>query len=358
MRRRWLFLAAVPLLIAAIPTGSVPPSLRIVPEAPLAAPNEIGLLTYNVQDLPWPIAGDRSGPLIAIGERLAKLRAESRAPQFVVLQEAFSDKSIAMLRAAGYAHIVTGPAVDTPRATPAEPLAPGFMNKRSRLVGESMGPTLSSGIAIASDYPILSVASEPFPADVCAGIDCLANKGVLLARIAVPGLAQPVELVTTHMNSGRKSRTPPAHHLYAYARQLEAIDDFLARHGDVRATRLIAGDVNVSHSPHRLKLLSRHAARWGVSPVTAMGKPEDAGPCARPHALCRGKLPIDSNVPLVHTLDWQFVDREAGAQLRAISREVTFGTERGNIMLSDHIGYTVRYKVMPMKAKVDLTLKF
>jgi hypothetical protein len=357
MRKSWLFLGAVPLLIAAIPTGSVPPPLRIVPEAASLTPtDEIGLLTYNVQDLPWPIAGDRAGPLIAIGERLRALRAQGRAPQFVVLQEAFSGKSIRMLRAAGYAHFVTGPAADTPRGAPAEPLGESFLKARSRLIGERMGPALSSGIAIASDYPILAAASEPFPADVCAGIDCLANKGVLLARIAVPGLAQPVELITTHMNSGRKSRTPPAHHLHAYAHQLKAIDRFLARHGDQRALRLFAGDVNVSHSPQRLKLLTRHAARWGVVPVTAMGKPEDVGPCARPHALCTRRLPIDSNVPLVHTLDWQFADKDA--PFRAIARDVPFGAERGGTMLSDHIGYAVRYKIKPMKRRAEVTLSF
>ena len=35
----------------------------------------------------------------------------------------------------------------------------------------------------------------------CAGFDCLANKGVLLARIAVPGMAQPLTVANAHLNA-------------------------------------------------------------------------------------------------------------------------------------------------------------
>ena len=249
------------MLFSAAPTGSALP--LTMPKVAALAPGEISVLTYNVQDLPWPIAADRSSDLAMIGMRLAELRRRGAAPQLVVLQEAFSGESRLMLRAAGYEHIAVGPTADDPRAAPAVPLDATFVAARSVRLGEGQAPRLSSGLMIASDFPILSVASAPFPRDVCAGVDCLANKGVMLARIAVPGMTRPLELVTTHLNAGKKSMTPPARHLYAWSQQLEAIERFLAAHGDTKARRLFAGDVNVCNSPKRLARLSARLRAGG-----------------------------------------------------------------------------------------------
>jgi endonuclease/exonuclease/phosphatase family metal-dependent hydrolase len=305
----------------------------------------VSLLTYNVQDLPYWIAGDRSGDLAAIGARLAELRANGAAPQLVVLQEAFSEEPVAMLRSAGYRHIITGADANVPRPPSPERLDQTFLDARSILRGEAQAPQLSSGLVIASDFPIVAAVSTPFPADACAGIDCLANKGVLLARIALPGTDVPLELVTTHLNAGRKSRTPPAHHLYAYRQQLKAFDRFLAQYGNPEAIRLIAGDFNVSHSGDRLVALRGHAARWNVIPVTAMGKDKDAHECRSGAFSCRDGLPIASNVPLVHTLDWQFTGAAGGVAIQPVARHVLFGREADGSMFSDHIGYAVRYRL-------------
>lgn len=324
-----------------MPTGSALP-LRL-PEITPLAPNEISVLTYNVQDLPWPIVADRSNDLATIGMRLAELRRRGAAPQLVVLQEAFSEESRLMLRAAGYEHIAVGPRAEEPRAAPPEPLDAKFIAARSVRLGEAQAPRLSSGLMIASDYPILSVASAPFPRDACAGVDCLANKGVMLARIAVPGLPRPLELVTTHLNAGNKSMTPPARHLYAWSRQLDAIERFLDRHGDASAPRLFAGDVNVCNSAKRLARLEQKIARWGMRPVTAMGKPRYAAGCKG--GACAGLLPIASNVPLIDTLDWHATRGSRDVTFTPLARDILFGPEADGSMLSDHIGYAVRYRV-------------
>lgn len=345
MIKYWLALAAIPAIATAYPattatTGA--PSARI-DTVSAHGPGEISLLTYNVQDLPWPLAGDRSDAFAAIGDRLSNLRARGAHPQLVVLQEAFSPSAVEMLRKAGYAHIVTGPAAEAVRSPAPAPLDPGFLANRNRMIGEDQPAQLSSGLVIASDFPVKGSAAEAFPADVCAGIDCLANKGVMLARIAVPGLQKPVELVTTHLNSGRKSRTPYAHHLYAYRQQLRAVDGFLARHGQSGALRLFAGDVNVSHSAERLSSLTAHARNWRMAPVAAMGKPEDEGGCGAGAKACKGPLKLPANVQLIHTLDWQFAS--PGGALKPVSRAVLFGREPDGAMLSDHIGFSVRYRI-------------
>jgi endonuclease/exonuclease/phosphatase family metal-dependent hydrolase len=213
------------------------------------------------------------------------------------------------------------------------------------LRGEAQAPQLSSGLVIASDFPIIDAVAAPFPADACAGIDCLANNGMLLARIAMPGTDAPLELVTTHLNAGRKSRTPAAHHLYAYRQQLKAFDRFVARHGNPDAIRLIAGDFNVSHSGDRLAALRNHVARWKVTPVTAMGKDRYVHECRDSASSCKGALPIASNVPLVHTLDWQFAGSSGHAAFHPVARHVLFGRKADGSMLSDHIGYAVRYRL-------------
>ncbi len=341
--QKWVLAAvALPALLLANRSGSAELIISPVPSIAPLLPGELSVLTYNVQDLPWPLAGDRADALAAIGARLKTMRATGSAPQVVVLQEGFSDKSTAMLRAAGYAHIWVGPPANLTRDPAVVALDPTFLANRSTLVGEAQVPALSSGLIIASDYPIRDVVAAPFPANVCAGFDCLANKGIMLARIDVPGFAKPLDLITTHLNSGSKSRTPVRHHLYAYRRQLEALTRFLEAHRDPEAPAIFAGDFNVSHSPDRLKALQAHQARWKLTAVTAMGKPKYQSECTNAQPTCKGTLSIRANVPLIHTLDWQF---KAGAAIEAVGRTVVFGGEADGSMLSDHIGYAVRYRL-------------
>ncbi len=341
--RTWVLAAVVvPALLLANRSGSAQRTISPVPTIAQHLPGELSVLTYNVQDLPWPLAGDRSEDLVAISARLATMRTAGAAPHLVVLQEGFSNKSVAMLRAAGYSHIWVGPSASSPRNPVDRPLDAAFVANRSTLVGEDQAPALSSGLVIASDYPIRDVVAAPFPANVCAGIDCLANKGVMLARVDVPGLAKPLDLITTHLNSGRKSRTAPSHHLYAYRSQLDALTRFLSAHRDPTAPAIFAGDFNVSHSAARLKSLHEHQSRWGLGAVTAMGKTKYQTECLVKSGQCKGDLTIKSNVPLIHTLDWQF---KAGSMIIPVERTILFGKDPSGAMLSDHIGYAVRYRL-------------
>ena len=341
--RKWALAAVVlPAVLLANRSGSTELVTSPVPSIARHSAGELSILTYNVQDLPWPLAGDRSTSLTAIGARLKIMRAAGSAPQLVVLQEGFSDNSTAMLRAAGYAHIWVGPSSSVLRNPSAEPLDASFLANRSTLLGEAQAPSLSSGLVIASDYPIRNVVGQPFPANVCAGFDCLANKGIMLARIDVPGLAKPLDLVTTHLNAGRKSRTAEQHNLYAYREQLKVVSRFLAAYRDPASPAIFAGDFNVSHSKKRLASLQAHQASWGMAAVTAMGKPKYQADCVIAKAECSGPLPIAANVPLIHTLDWQF---KSGDQLQPINRTILFGKEAEGGMLSDHVGFAVRYRI-------------
>jgi hypothetical protein len=70
---------------------------------------EISVLIYNVWGLPWPVASNRRDPIRKIGETLGEMRAAGTEPDIVLLQEAFTTKSLPILELSGYPNIVGGP---------------------------------------------------------------------------------------------------------------------------------------------------------------------------------------------------------------------------------------------------------
>ncbi|TZG29208.1 endonuclease/exonuclease/phosphatase family protein [Sphingomonas montanisoli] len=337
-------LAALTLVIASHPVpvspGAQTTGGAIFTDYSANRPGEINLLTYNVAALPWPIA-NRTDALNAIAARLKTLRSTGAAPQIVVVQEAFTDEAQAIGRAAGYRYQAIGPGPDDAR--PKVALAADFVRDRTWYRAEKSDPTLDSGLAIFSDFPILATRSVPFAA--CAGIDCAANKGVLIATIKVPGLPEPIEVATTHLNSRAASLTSPERNLYAYRAQLDAIDTALAASGG-KHVRLFAGDFNV-HSPDRLAALQAHSRRWKVQPATAMGMVRmPASYCGVPgETSCGYELPIASNLPLGDATDWQFFAGNRTTDIRPLRRVQLFGRDTNGAMLSDHIGYSVVYRL-------------
>jgi glycosyltransferase involved in cell wall biosynthesis len=299
---------------------------------------DLDVLTFNVAGLPWPIAGDRTEAMARIGVRLAELRKQGRAPQVVVLQEAFISEAQEIGRLAGYRFRAFGP---SNRTDPMAEFQGGMQSNGYRLAPA----LLSGGLAIFSDYELLDIRRAAFPVDACAGLDCLANKGVLAARLSIPGLNGPVEIVTTHLNSNRASGVPEQFNFFAYRRQLQALDSWLARFGHPGSLRIIAGDFNLGQSDRRLAVFLGHLERWRVQPVAAMGRSKYSRSCAAEPAICKGPVALSSNVPLIRAKDWQMYHAGGGLQVAAVSREVLF-TDAGTHRLSDHIGYSVKYRLV------------
>lgn len=282
-----------------------------------AAERQLEVMTYNVKGLPWPAAFGRPGALAAIADRLGQLRAEGRAPQVVVLQEAFTDEAQSIGARAGYRYRAIGPAGDA---------------------------ALGSGLVILSDYPIVSLRAMLFPDGACAGVDCLASKGAMAARIAVPGVALPVEVVTTHLNANGRSRASVASRRQAYAAQIAALNGFVDHAPAPVAARIVAGDFNVGHSDERLGALLGGARNWGARPVSAFGRPEFTPECRAAPQSCGGPAAIAANVPLRHASDWQFVERAAGGGVSAGAPRMIFTLDREENSLSDHAGYSITYR--------------
>ena len=199
------------------------PAIALATSSPIpAAPAQnVSIMSYNVHGLPWPLTRGRPGALRKIGARLAAMRAEGDQPHLVLLQEAFTRDAKAIAREAGYPFAVAGPGRSDRWGSRPDAGEAQFVRARNKLKGEGDGTFEDSGLLLLSDYPVLDVKRMPYSRFACAGYDCLANKGVLLVRVAVPGVAKPLTVVETHMNSRGASGVPPQRSDAAYARQAQ-----------------------------------------------------------------------------------------------------------------------------------------
>ncbi|EJU10555.1 endonuclease/exonuclease/phosphatase [Sphingomonas sp. LH128] len=304
------------------------PSPAAAPERPFASSvrddGTLSVMTYNVKGLPFPLAYGRAEALGEIGNRLRKLRREGRQPDVILLQEAFIPEAKAIARRAGYAHVLLGPGVkDAPRDV-AQPDT--FVQNASWSRGEAVGPQVDSGLVILSDHPIVKASRMVFPEAMCAGFDCLASKGVVIAWIAVPGRAEPVAVADTHLNSRKASGVPVARANVAFTRQVEAMRTFLRRQVDPHADLILGGDFNIGDDAERIAATRELIAGGQDAAETADGPPDQQRDLAAIRERNKDKL--------YHR-----------GLLRLRSLEVPLGEGTGKDAFSDHLGYVAHYKL-------------
>jgi endonuclease/exonuclease/phosphatase family metal-dependent hydrolase len=317
-------LAVAALMVAGGATVPASPAAKSM-DKPLLR-GDLSVLTYNVHGLPWPIARGRSADLGAIGDRLRAMRTAGRAPQVVVLQEAFTLEAQRIGRAAGYRYIVNGPVAEM------APIDTATVRRRW-WSGESEGKWLGSGLQILSDYPVLATRAVVFSS--CAGYDCLANKGAVLARLAVQG-AQ-VDILTTHLNSRGASGVDNSRSDAAFKNQVSVLKQFVERAHDPRYALIVAGDFNIGKSPDRRAAV---LGDYGVARRSAD---------ALHDALRQGlALPRDAITSLHRSKDWQFFASGTQAAIAVTGIAVPFGRASDGTMLSDHIGYVASYRISPI----------
>jgi len=316
--------------------------------SPLAAnvnrPQGLSLLTYNVHGLPWPLALGRDEAFGTIAARLRQLRAAGAQPHIVVLQEAFTAAAEQIGQEAGYRYEAEGPPAEMRSDAPPTSADLKFESGKSWLKGEGLGKALDSGLMILSDYPILAVRRAAFPDYACAGYDCLANKGVLMAVVRPPGSATPVEIVTTHLNSHAASGVGDRRSTYAYQRQTDTLARFLKANAIPGYPMVFAGDFNVGQRPVRqFALLSRIGAALRSD---GYRMPQDAlHDCTRLGAACPGAASPDARTALARGRDWQFFAASPRYAMGVRDIRILFGHEPLGGMLSDHIGYEADYRL-------------
>ena len=252
---RIILFASLTVMVATGTTGSRPLSLARFQDMGVVAPSAddpLSVMTYNVRGLPWPIAWGRADALAQIGDRLAALRRAGRQPHILLLQEAFTPEARAIAARAGYAHVVAGPDRRMRGPAPVSARDRTYLARARWDRGEAADKQFGSGLLILSDYPILSAARLAFPAHACAGFDCLANKGALVARLAVPGMAQPVHVVNTHLNARKAAGVPIARSQRAFERQVDLLTRFVRAQVPQDAPLILGGDMNIGRDPARL----------------------------------------------------------------------------------------------------------
>lgn len=337
IRAGWL--AAALALGGCVSYPDVSAPVAGVAPAPGPAPATLSVMTYNLEGLTWPARTGRAPFLEEMTAEFARMEQAGLLPDVIVFQEAFSTAALRTASSTPHPYYALGPRAPTRSGLPKtrDPV----LRKRNYLRGEWGMRFMGSGIAIASRYPITAAYSQPYGPTSCAGWDCLANKGVMLVRIAVPGLADPVEIATTHMNAQGASKAPPEKHLAAHNAQSAELADFLDRVSQVGSPLVLAGDFNMRRSPARFDAFEQQngyqLARRHCLEVRA-GR---AGP------PCDIRLSFDGDEPWFDTQDLQIYDDGARTLIRPVRIEAWFDGPDAGGKLSDHDAYVVTYAILP-----------
>ncbi|NIJ39338.1 endonuclease/exonuclease/phosphatase family metal-dependent hydrolase [Sphingopyxis panaciterrae] len=332
--------AAAALMLAAC--GPKPP-LRVMacaaaPPVAVAASADgrertatLSVLTYNLEGLGWPARKGRARELRAIGAQLAAMHAAGTAPDVVLFQEMFSGAAKHAVAASGYPAIVPGPRRTTRPMISANERMPG---KSKPLKGEIGIRLLGGGLAVASRYPIVETRVNAYGLRSCAGFDCLANKGIMLARIALPGVPVPVDIYNSHMNSRHASRVSEARNREAHARQAVQASRFIAATENMAHPLIFGGDFNMRHSEARWEEFSEYHPLMLVHEM-----------CIDRTSGCEVKMSWDGDAPWMDTQDLQFFANGERMEVRPIRVEAMFDGGASGPRLSDHDGFLVTYEL-------------
>jgi hypothetical protein len=298
--------------------------------------HSLTVMSYNVEGLPVPARFDRAASLDRIAGHLADLRKQGRQPNVVMLQEAFAGPAKRIADEAGYRYVAAGPLASAVNAAPPPSAAFEFVAATSHLKGEGDGKWLNSGLRILSDYPIVTVERMAFPQWACAGYDCLANKGAVIAWIRIPGSAQPVAFIDTHLNSRSASGVSQARADTAYAFQVAALRQFIATSVPERSVAFLGGDFNTGRAKARRNDLGAGLLSEARNSLL------DA--LASEHEIAQADM-SDSQAILQRGKDWLFYRGNARLKVTLTAFEVPFGLQADGSSLSDHLGYEAHYRV-------------
>jgi endonuclease/exonuclease/phosphatase family metal-dependent hydrolase len=362
--RRWLWATIVTMILTGCSTTFKHPSipqngLARVPEIQIDPTTgihsiELSVLIYNVAGLPWPIgcgkesrtvdeygeripiACNRSAALRAIGDSLGELRRLGQEPDIVMLQEAFISAAAEIPARGGYPNWVAGPGVSDLGLIYSDRASQSFIDDRSFWKGEKIGKWQSSGLILASNFPIKVVYKHPFNQWECAGFDCLANKGLLIAEIEVPGLPHHLGVATTHFNSRGASGVTSERALIAHNLQVDEARDFLRKIMNRDLPFIWGGDLNMRNSSDRLVYFVETAIEK-INEVSAF--------CSANPKDCETQIEWRSDAPWQEAQDLQGWVPGNQISVTPLSMEMLFDDPVDGIMSSDHDGVFVKYRL-------------
>jgi endonuclease/exonuclease/phosphatase family metal-dependent hydrolase len=218
------------------PTTGQPPSLA---PAPAHGQFDLRVLSYNVHGVQQP--GLDQTRHREIGIWLRHLREQGKGPMIVGIQEAFHERTYDLVQESQYPYVHFGPQLKFPRA--------------------------GSGVVILSEFPIYDGDDQAY--HTCFGVDCLARKGIVRARIAVPGLPVTLQMLDTHLNASYSGAQPPSEKQGELVRisQINQARDFYWSGFDSSALTFFTGDFNTDPGEYAYHNLEKvmgltNAAQW------------------------------------------------------------------------------------------------
>ncbi|MEZ5656351.1 MAG: endonuclease/exonuclease/phosphatase family protein [Sphingobium sp.] len=333
-----LFAAVVTAcLAAASPAIIAQRAIDIPPAHPQSDTDSIlSVMTYNINGMPFPASYDRAPSLREIGLRLAQLRIQGRQPHIVLLQEAFTPDAKAIGSIAGYRYVTVGASPSRQGKVSSQSPGERFLAAPDWLRIVRDGKLLDGGLMILSDYPIVRQAGMTFTDDACAGYDCLAAKGVLIAWISIPGRSEPIAVANTHLNSRRASGVPIPRANAAFARQVVEAQQFVDRQVSDATGVIFGGDFNIGHDRSRIAAM-----------ISAKGIFAEAQEATLAAALQSEVLRRNSDFQAIwkRAKDKQYFRPGKSDRLQFEALRVPFGITQGGFRLSDHLGYVADYSI-------------
>jgi len=302
---------------------------------------DISVLTYNVKGLPWPLRLGLAEPdpdvaMARIGAHLAALRARGLAPDVVLIQEGFVPSAAFIGMAGGYAFGAAGPSRNDAARVARTPADDALAAGADWTRGEGGTPVFDSGLYAFSDHPITVLARRAFGQFACAGYDCLAAKGVLALSVAVPGVPDPVTLVTLHMNANGASGVPEPRALAAHRLQMDRFANVLESLDPV-APLIFGGDLNVKAASSRQRYADQRLGPAGLTAVHVR--------CAAALAACDARYPAAQASHWLEPRDIQGYRSGRRVHIRPLASAEMFADPQDGGKLSDHIGYLARYRL-------------
>lgn len=292
---------------------------------------ELKVLTYNIEGLGFPARTGRGAQLRQIGEHLDAMRQAGTGPDIVLFQEMFSGAAKTAVMRSGYPAITSGPTAATSATGPKPDKLPG----KAKITRGELGIKFAgSGLAIASRFPIIATDMRAYGKRACAGLDCMSNKGIVLAQIVVPGVPTPIDVYDTHMNSRGASKAPPKRNLAAHDRQALEASEFIDQTHNDNFPVVFGGDFNMRHSEPRWENFTKYQKMLLVHRV-----------CADTASGCDVKMSWDGDAPWMDTQDLQFYWGGSPVAIRPIRVEAVFDGSPNSPVLSDHDGFMVTYEL-------------
>lgn len=293
-------------------------------------PPLLRILSYNVNGLPPPVKKGKAPLYDRIAELLRERRAAGTQPHVVLLQEAFDKRTARIAETTGYKYIFKGPG----RRAGADKGNVHWAQATRKSYAQFSDPQkfTGSGLYILSDFPILNARFTVFDSDMCAGIDCLSNKGIQFAQLDVPFFDEPIEIVNSHFNSRGSAKAPGKITLKAHMKQADKLGKILKQFRNDFPI-IVAGDFNTKQRKRYLYFREQ----VGLNDVGEV--------CLSERNRCNLAPGTTEGQVLYQTNDKQFFENGTAVKLEPVWIGRTFAEELDGKPLSDHLGYEVHYRI-------------